>query len=209
MAKKQKYYVVWEGRRIGVYNNWDDCKKQIDGFTDAKYKSFETLDLAESAFNNNPENFIGQEKKVLLNYEQKLRLGYPTNKAICVDAACNGKTGEVEYKGVIIPTNETIFLMGPYANGTNNIGEYLALVHALSYCKKNNLDIAVYTDSVTALAWLRAKKSKTTLEADSSSEILNLLQRADKWLQTNTYSTKVLKWKTEIWGENPADFGRK
>ena len=210
MAKKQKYYVVWEGRRIGIYNNWDECKKQIDGFTDAKYKSFESLAEAENAFKNEAENYIGKSLKKTLTTEEKLKLGYPATEAICVDAAWNTATGDVEYKGVHFPSNEVLFLMGPYADGTNNIGEYLAIVHALSLCKKNNIDIPIYTDSKTALAWLRNKQAKTTLQAtEKNTEIINLMLRADEWLNNNAYRNKVLKWDTQNWGEIPADFGRK
>jgi len=210
MAKKQKYYVVWEGRRIGVYQNWDDCKKQIDGFTDAKYKSFDTKAQAEEAFKNESQNYIGKETKTTLSNDQKLKLGYPTHQSICVDAACNVEKGIVEYKGVLLPEKEVIFLMGPYAGGTNNIGEYLAIVHALSFCKKNNLLLPIYTDSKTALAWIRNKKVNTTLQPNvHNTEIFQLVERANKWLHSNTYDNPILKWKTEKWGENPADFGRK
>lgn len=208
--KKQKYYVVWEGRRIGVYSNWDECKKQIDGFTDAKYKSFETLIDAENAFREEAENYIGKSTKKTLSNEEKIKLGYPNTEAICVDASWNTATGVVEYKGVHFPSNEVLFLIGPYSDGTNNIGEYLAIVHALSLCKKNNIDIPIYTDSKTALAWLRNKEAKTTLQPTSqNTEIINLMKRADAWLQTNAYKNKVLKWDTQNWGEIPADFGRK
>lgn len=35
---KQKFYVVWRGRKPGVYDNWDDCKQQVEGFGEAAYK---------------------------------------------------------------------------------------------------------------------------------------------------------------------------
>ena len=42
MAKKQKYYVVWKGRKKGIYNTWEECKQQTFGFDGAQYKSFES-----------------------------------------------------------------------------------------------------------------------------------------------------------------------
>jgi ribonuclease HI len=210
MAKKQKYYVVWEGRRIGVYNSWEDCKKQTDGFTDAKFKSFETRDAANEAFAKNCEEFIGKTTKPILSDADKIKFGYPTTDAICVDAACNGATGVVEYQGIAIPSNEILFASGEFKDGTNNIGEYLAIVHALSFCKKNNIELPIYTDSLTALAWIRNKCVKTTLQpTDENKKLFNYLANANKWLLANTYTNKILKWKTELWGENPADFGRK
>jgi len=207
---KQKFYVVWEGRRAGVYNNWDDCKTQIDGFTDAKYKSFPTLQIAENAFKNSSENYIGQSNVKALSTEEKLAIGFPNYPCICVDAAWNTATGFVEYQGVILPAGTNIFKKGPYSQGTNNVGEFLAIVHAISYCKKQNLNLPIFSDSETAIGWVMRKQANTKLQATPyNQEIINLTLRATNWLNTNAYSNKILKWETKLWGENPADFGRK
>ncbi|MGB0789138.1 MAG: ribonuclease H, partial [Marinirhabdus sp.] len=44
---------------------------------------------------------------------------------------------------------------------------------------------------------------------DKNKPLFELIARAEKWLRTNTYTTKVVKWETRAWGEIPADFGRK
>ena len=48
--RKNKYYVVWKGITPGVYDNWGECKAQVDGQDGAKYKSFETKEEATKAF---------------------------------------------------------------------------------------------------------------------------------------------------------------
>ncbi|HNE51202.1 MAG TPA: hypothetical protein PLZ64_08675, partial [Chitinophagales bacterium] len=74
----------------------------------------------------------------------------------------------------------------------------------------NNLNVPVYSDSVTAISWVKRKKMNSQLVRSSENKVLfDLLERAEKWLHENTYTTKILKWETELWGENPADFGRK
>ena len=107
-------------------------------------------------------------------------------------------------------TRAQLFHKGPFPSGTNNIGEFLALVHALALMKQKGSDLPIYTDSMTALAWLRTGKSKTKIEkTDKNAVLFDLLTRAEKWLAENKYTNKVLKWETEVWGEIPADFGRK
>ena len=134
----------------------------------------------------------------------------PQLPALAVDAACSGNPGLLEFRGVIADTGTEIFRRGPFPKGTNNIGEFLALVLGLAYLKQHNLPWALYTDSVTALAWVRQKKCKTKLEFDNTNlELLMMIRKAEQWLAQNTYTTRVLKWETSLWGEIPADFGRK
>ena len=57
-------------------------------------------------------------------------------ESIAVDAACSGNPGNMEYRGVYTKTKEQIFHQGPFPQGTNNIGEFLALVHGLAFFKK-------------------------------------------------------------------------
>lgn len=135
---------------------------------------------------------------------------YPLLPALAVDAACSGNPGVMEFRGVIADTGTEVFRRGPYPQGTNNIGEFLALVLGLAYLKQNNLPWNIYTDSVTALAWLRQRKCKTKLPRTPENELLfQTVAKAEAWLRANTYTTRIYKWDTEKWGEIPADFGRK
>ena len=132
------------------------------------------------------------------------------SNAIAVDAACSGNPGKMEYRGVYLRTGKEIFHYGPVW-GTNNIGEFLAIVHGLALLKQKGLDtMPIYSDSVNAQLWVKRKKCKTTLERNEKSEgLYQLIERAEKWLRENTYRNPIIKWPTEEWGEIPADFGRK
>ncbi|NDW17987.1 ribonuclease H [Dysgonomonas sp. 216] len=207
MAKK-KFYVVWNGVEPGVYDSWDKAKVQIAGYDGALYKSFGNESEAIKAFDDNPYKYIGQKEK-------KASISYKTNTEIemdslAVDAACSGNPGLMEYRGVYLKTGEQIFHSGPYEQGTNNIGEFLALVHGLALLKQKSITIPIYSDSVNAIKWVNQKKCKTKLERTPVNEIIfELIERAEKWLQKNTYPNKIIKWQTDKWGEIPADFGRK
>ena len=133
------------------------------------------------------------------------------NHALAVDAACAGNPGRMEYQGVQVNNGKVIFKMGPYPEATNNIGEFLAIVHALSFLNAKGFpDTPIYSDSVTGMAWVRKKKANTKLAPTARNrEIVDLISRAEKWLRTHTYRNPVLKWDTDKWGEIPADFGRK
>ena len=130
-------------------------------------------------------------------------------QALCVDAACSGNPGPMEYRGVHIPSGKEVFRFGPI-QGTNNIGEFLAIVHALALMQQKNISMPIYSDSVSGMAWVRNRKAKTTLSSTAQTEqALDLVARAENWLRTNQVQVPILKWDTENWGEIPADFGRK
>jgi ribonuclease HI len=209
-TKKQKYYVVWQGKRPGIYDNWAEAEEHIKGVEGAKYKSYETENEAIKAFSEKAEKHIYNKTNPSSKTISKNTAGQPNPNSIAVDAACAGNPGVLEYQGVETISKKLIFKMGPFPEGTVNLGEFLALVHGIALLKKNNSDVPIYSDSRTAIAWVRNKKIKTNLERTAkNSALFELVDRAITWLNTNTYTNKILKWETENWGENPADYGRK
>lgn len=208
---KNKYFVVWEGKIPGIYKSWDECKQQIHGYGGAKYKGFATEAEAREAMLSPCWDYIGKNAKPVAPSKEKIaKVGMPNFESLSVDAACSGNPGLMEYQGVYTRTGERIFHQGPFENGTNNIGEFLALVHGLAFLKQQKSPLPIYTDSKTALAWVRNKKVKTELERTDKNYILfDLIERAEKWLRTNEFTTEIKKWETSAWGEIPADFGRK
>jgi len=210
-SKKQKYYVVWKGFKPGIYHSWDDCKKQIEGFPQASYKSFLNKEIAEQAISKGAEYYIGfDERKLTFTDAEREKAGQPIRESLAVDAACSGNPGVLEYQGVHTRSGRLIFKMGPFPQGTVNIGEFLALVHGLAHLKKKNSAVPVYSDSRTAMAWVKKKKINTKLERTSVNEnLFQLVDRALIWLNNNSYPNLILKWETKYWGEIPADFGRK
>ncbi|NVJ88433.1 MAG: viroplasmin family protein [Flavobacteriaceae bacterium] len=209
---KKKYYVVWKGKKTGVFSSWQACKRQIDGFEGAQYKSFFSLDEADIAFSKTYKDYKGKNtSKPNLTEKEKAEYGTPIAESLSVDAACAGNPGILEYRGVLTNSKKEIFKQGPFKNGTNNIGEFLALVHGLAILKKKNLkDYPIYSDSKIAMSWVHQKKCKTNIYFDSNNkELLDLIKRAEHWLLNNSYSNPILKWETKAWGEIPADFGRK
>jgi ribonuclease HI len=210
MAKK-KFYVVWEGHKKGVFTSWDTCKKQIDNFKGAKYKAFVSKVEAEEAFKGRYEDYKGKDtKKVLLSSEELKKFGKPIFPSLSVDAACAGNPGKMEYRGVDSETKRQLFIQGPFEKGTNNIGEFLALVHGLGYLKQKNLNYPLYSDSKIAMSWVKNGQCRTNLSISSENQqLFDLVKRAEKWLKENKYTTQILKWETKAWGEIPADFGRK
>ena len=129
--------------------------------------------------------------------------------AWAVDAACSGNPGPMEYRGIDLATGKVMFHFGPM-HGTNNIGEFLAIVHALALMQRYNIRKAIYSDSVNAMLWVKKRQCKTKLERTPQTEqLFDIIIRAENWLNTHTYTTPILKWETKKWGEVPADFGRK
>jgi len=207
---KSKFYVVWEGKSPGIYDNWAACKAQVDGFTDAKYKSFESKAEAEQAWKAGWKRSFAQGRasaKTKTAASPQAAIDYDS---ISVDVGTRGNPGPIEYKGVDTRTGEVLFSHGPIQKGTNNLGEFLAIVHALAYLKQLGSGKTVYSDSRTAIKWVKQKEVATNLPRDESTrEVWTLVDRALQWLQANRYANKLLKWETTEWGEIKADYGRK
>ncbi len=236
---KQKYYVVWNGPSPGVYSSWEACQEAVSGVSGAKYKSFKTQEEAEDAFEMGEEAYeeakasdtsdaitsskpsISRESRESCNSNESSKPIRPAfnpqnlpaeviREAIAVDAACSGNPGAMEYRGVYLADGKEIFHYGP-VHGTNNIGEFLALVHGLALLKQKGLDtMPIYSDSVNAQLWVRKHHCKTTLvRNDETEKLYQMIERAEAWLRNNTYRNPIIKWQTDKWGEIPADFGRK
>ena len=213
MAKRGKYYVVWEGVEPGVYDSWEEAQEQVTNYPGAKYKSFHTQEEAIAAYRNGSSenldilvNLVSRQARIV-DYSAFPEIEL---EAMAVDASCLGNPGVMEYQGVDVMSGAKIFRVGPFQDATNNIGEYLAIVHALAMTAQQGIARTIYSDSKTAIAWVRNRRANTKLvPTPRNAKVIELIARADNWLQTHTWQNKILKWNTEVWGEIPADFGRK
>ncbi len=205
---KPKYYVVWKGRKTGIFTTWAECEKQVKGYVGAQFKAFESEIEAEAAYLANYDDYKG---KASTHGKWKLADEKPLLPSLCVDASCSGAAGKLQYRGVNTETGGEIFSAGPYLNGTNNVGEFLAIVHALTWQYKHNMHIPIYSDSENAIAWVHTGECKTNLKRSSQNAALfALIRSAENWLAENELPEgKILKWDTDKWGENPADYGKK
>ena len=200
---KQKYYVVWKGNNPGVYKSWEKCREEIKNIKGALFKSFGDIEEAHKAYEMGYDEY---KKNSLKNHV----LDSPELNSISVDAASSGNPGIMEYQGVDTKTKEVLFKMGPFNNATNNIGEFLALVHGIAILEKDLKKKIIYSDSITAMSWVRKKRCQTKLtRSKENEEVFILVERAILWLKENKYSAIIKKWETKNWGEIPADFGRK
>ena len=214
---KKKFYVVWQGRHPGIYDDWEVCKKEIMGVKGAKYKGFPDRESAENAFREGSEKYWGTEMTVTPSINLSKVAEKPVSPAIAVDAACAGNPGKMEYQGVFVdfgvePALKSDLFKSPvFPNGTNNIGEFLAIVHALALCWQKGLhQKTIYSDSYNAILWVKKRQCKTKLERTPETEKLyEIIARAENWLRTHDYRNPIVKWETDKWGEVPADFGRK
>ncbi len=211
-SRKQKFYVVWKGAAPGVYASWAECQAATQGYSNARFKAFPTLESAQAAFDTGADEHWGKATFVpSLSEEELAAIGQPITNSLCVDAAWNAQTKVMEYRGVWHHDRSIAFEQGPFPNGTNNIGEFLAIVHALALMAKQSLMWPIYSDSQTAIVWVQHKRvhSKSMRQGETSEVINNLVDRALHWLQQHEYPNEILKWETAAWGEVPADYNRK
>jgi ribonuclease HI len=203
---KRKYYVVWKGRRTGIFSSWAECEAAIKGYPGAEYKAFESRAEAERALGAGYEQYKG---KPASSQRWLFAVDKPILPSIAVDAACSGSPGRLEFQGVETESGKSIFKEGPYADGTNNVGEFLAIVEAMKWLDEHQHNWPVYSDSENAIGWVKAKKCNTQLKRlPSNRRLFEKIAEAEKWLRFLT-RRKVLKWDTKAWGEIPADYGRK
>ncbi len=205
MVSKEKYYVVWKGRKRGIFTSWAECEAQVKGFPGAEYKAFESRAEAERAL---AANYAAYEGKPASWQRWLLAPQPPILPSLCVDAACTGSPGRLEYRGVKTESGEQVFYSS-FAEGTNNVGEFLAIVQAMQWLSQRGLDWPIYSDSHNAIRWVEARKCATQLiRSPANAPLFEHIARAEEFLR-RCKSFRVLKWDTEAWGENPADFGRK
>ncbi|MFY7861731.1 MAG: viroplasmin family protein [Chitinophagales bacterium] len=207
MAKHSKFYVVWRGHQTGVFTDWESCKKSVEAFKNPAFKSFKTEAEAIVASRGRAEDFLETNSKD----EPIVSKDNIIINSICVDAACSGNPGPMEYRGVDYETKKQLFLSKVYQQGTNNIGEFIAIIHAIGWMQTQKVNKIIYTDSKTAISWIRNKKIKTNLkQTEANKELFEVMNRALQFVLKNDMSQyQILKWETESWGEIPADFGRK
>lgn len=203
--------MVWKGHEPGIYKSWSECLSQVKNYPGAEYKAFPNEVAAEAAYMNQYGDY---KKKGTTRRTVKEDYGLIDDivkDSIAVDAACSGNPGAMEYRGVETFTKEQLFIQGPFQMGTNNVGEFLALVHALAMLDKEGNDhTSIYSDSKIAIGWVKKGKAKTKLSRTSKNDIIfQLIKRAESWIATHKWKNPILKWETKIWGEIPADFGRK
>lgn len=203
MAKK--FYVVWVGRELGLFTKWEECKKSIEGFPGAKYKSYTNRYDAANAFKNGLD-VICEIKVPAKQIECK--------PAIAVDGACSGSTFIGEARGVMLPSRTELFHIGPHDGATNNIMEYLAIVKAFRWLESKGMRLTVYSDSNTAIGWVKsAGECKSYRFPSYGTPLFNEIAKAHTWMRTcenlQEYLELLSKWDTKTLGEIPADFGRK
>ena len=216
-ANKAKTYIVWRGRRPGIYHTWKECEREVKGYP-ARFKSFEgiTQEEAREIYLAGPENeAAGYGRKKEKNpspppADKKTKPEIPP-LAWAVDAATSHNPGPMEYRCVEIDTGEIVFASKVYPLGTNNIGEFLAIVHALALMQKQGFRRPLYSDSRNAINWVRHKTCRTTLpHSPLTEELYAVIDRALNFLRhTDLTAFDLRKWPTELLGEIPADYGRK
>ena len=206
-----KFYVVWSGKTPGIYHTWIECKASVTGTPGAKFKSFKTRIEAEHAYANGPD--APPADRV---FPPEIAAS-PSGFALAVDGACSGSKMVGENRGVLIPSNKEVFRMGPYDNATNNIMEFLAIVKGFRWLKAKGIMMPIYSDSMVAMGWVRETgECKTNRVPPFGSPLHSEILTAHRWLRSaekageiEKYRDLLRKWETDVYGEIPADFGRK
>lgn len=197
------FYVVLVGKEPGIYQTWNECEEQVKGFKGAKFKKFKLEEEAKKAFFEN-----SFDKKDCIN-KIDIKKEYP-KKGLAVDGACSGNPGVGEYQIFDFEKNKMIFTSTKYYDVTNNLMEYMALIQSLIISEDYDINYDIYSDSVTAMAWLRNKKVNTTVKkTDLNKVFFDDLNKCEKWLKNKIIKNNIIKWNTKLLGEIPADFGRK
>lgn len=128
------------------------------------------------------------------------------NRGIAVDAWCKNGSGGGQggYRGIDLESKKILFEV-KLTRTTNNLAEYLAISSAIKWIEiKGIKNMTIWSDSLTAIAWNRNGKYKTTMDLSKHPELKLRLDICTTYKYQN-----IKKWETKKWGEIPADFGRK
>jgi ribonuclease HI len=196
MQKKKYYYAIAKGRKIGIFDNWDEVFKHTNRYPDNSKEKFDSYVAAQNWLKKQHDSGITTDLSIPKN-------GY------AVDGACNQNLEEFDFQVYDLENNVMIFTSRKYPDGTNNIAEFFGLMYVIKRLQNKELTNSpvVFTDSNTAITWFNNKKCKSN---SINTKIQDKVSELEKWLKANDISwITVSKWQTKIWGENPADFGRK
>ena len=206
--EEKKYYVIRKWKKIWIFDSRNECNENINWFSNAKYKWFSSKEDAEIALQEWWERYYEVKKATKKVDIKKEDIPFFT-ESIAVDAACAGNPGEMEYRWINLKTGDEIF-HEKFRIWTNNIGEFLAIVHWLKYLW--DINKVIYSDSKIAISWVNQWECKTKINVNATSDFSRLwhaIKESENWLKENWIKHKILKWNTEDWWEIPADFGRK
>lgn len=140
-----KFYAVRNGYSIGIFNTWEECEKQVKGYSGAEFKSFKNIEDAKK--------YIGGNEQLSLFDE-------PSNKAVAYcDGSYNIETAEFSYGLVIFSNGEEIrkaekFSSSDLSAMRNVAGEIMGSRAAMQYCVDNNIkELDLYFDYAGIEKW--------------------------------------------------------
>lgn len=207
-----KYYVIWQGRETGIFTDWATCKKHIDKFPGAKYKSFKTLAEAEAAFGGRATNTVSANSKAKTAAKKKSSNTIKTYTAaeidklntdtkIYTDGGCEPNPGEAG-SGIAVyrDGNVSELWYGLYnPHGTNNTAELSALFEALKMAEKelaDNKTVAIFCDSKYSIQcvtqWAVGWEKKGWKKSGGEIKNLDLIKKMFTLYQVLKSSIKVL-----------------
>ena len=169
----EKYYAVREGRNIGVFGTWDECKAQVDGYSGAVYKSFKTLGEAKAfigiTIQDNVDVNSYNERNDLKKVEHTKELSERCGEIYCnlkadeaiayVDGSFNIATNEFSYGAVIFYDGKEVHLNEKFddeelASMRNVAGEIYGSMAAMQYAVDNGVKkIKIYHDYEGIAKW--------------------------------------------------------
>ncbi len=136
-----KFYAVKNGYNTGIYNTWEECRKQVNGYGGAQYKSFSRIEDAEE--------YLGVNRQISL-FDSPA--DEPNTAVAYVDGSYNQDTKAFAC-GVVIFHNGTertfseCFHNDDEAQMRNVAGEIRGAMKAMRYCDENNIkEIDIYYD---------------------------------------------------------------
>jgi len=206
MAKK--FYVVWQGRKPGIYTDWPTCLQQVDKFTGARYKSFPSLADAQSAFEGGSSSAGTSSKSKnksnassVKTYTAKEVLAFDAYTKIFTDGGCEPNPGEAGSGLALYCENELTQLWYGLYNpmGTNNTAELNALHQALLIAKREinaKRTVAIFCDSKYSIQcviqWAASWEKKGWKKSGGEIKNLALIQQMFALYQTLKENVHVL-----------------
>jgi ribonuclease HI len=184
----KKFYVVWAGRKTGVFTDWPTAHQHVDKFPGAQFKSFATRTEADQAFRSGGPAFAGKRGTAKTGARAPAKVhAAASGVQIYCDGACEPNPGNAG-SGIVIYRDGKLTQLwyGLYnPNGTNNTAELNALYHALLIAEADIAaaqSVQILCDSTYAIncvsKWAPGWENKGWRKADGEIKNLNIIQAA-------------------------------
>jgi ribonuclease HI len=185
---QNSFYVVLNGRKTGIFNDWESCREQVHKFKNAIYQKALTFEEARVIFDargctrpQGTKSYSNGKPSV-----KKLEQVCKSRAVLLAKGSCAGNPGEITAN--VIDLRKSQEYQKKFGNGTSNLAESIAIYRALRIRSMNGVGYPIYSDSSVAINRIKGRKINGQNDFTYSPHLVEYIQEANEWLKNSDLS---------------------